>query len=150
MTSTKVEELEKHGRSSGVSPMRLSLLLVPLAFPAALFVSTAAFGAEDDASAGEKLFKRCSVCHTAEADKSKRGPSLNGVVGRTAASYPGYPYSDAMRKAAAEGLVWNEDELKSFLRKPQARVKGTWMVFAGLTKEKDLENMIAYLKQHSE
>ncbi|WP_425350160.1 c-type cytochrome [Brucella oryzae] len=55
-----------------------------------------------------------------------------------------------MRKAAAEGLVWNEGELKSFLKRPQAKVKGTWMVFAGLTKDKDLENMIAYLKQHSE
>ncbi len=55
-----------------------------------------------------------------------------------------------MRKAAAEGLVWNDEELKAFLRKPQAMVKGTWMAFAGLTREKDLENMIAYLKQHSE
>ena len=130
--------------------MRLSLLLVPLAFSTALIVSTAAFGDEGDVVAGEKLFKRCSVCHTADADESKRGPSLKGVVGRKAASYPGYPYSDAMRKAAAEGLVWNEDELKSFLKRPQAKVKGTWMVFAGLTKDKDLENMIAYLKQHSE
>ncbi|KAB2683504.1 MULTISPECIES: c-type cytochrome [Brucella/Ochrobactrum group] len=130
--------------------MRLSLLLVPLAFSTALIVSTAASGEGADAAAGKKLFKRCSVCHRADADESKRGPSLQGVVGRKAASYPGYPYSDAMRKAASEGLVWNEDELKSFLKKPQAMVKGTWMAFAGLTKEKDLENMIAYLKQHSE
>jgi len=74
----------------------------------------------------------------------------NVLLVSTAASYPGYPYSDAMRKAAAEGLVWNDEELKAFLRKPQAMVKGTWMAFAGLTREKDLENMIAYLKQHSE
>ena len=119
--------------------MRLSLLLVPLAFSTVLLVSTAASGEGVDAAAGEKLFKRCSVCHTADADESKRGPSLKG-----------YPYSDAMRKAAAEGLVWNDEELKAFLRKPQAMVKGTWMAFAGLTREKDLENMIAYLKQHSE
>lgn len=130
--------------------MRLSLLLVPLAFSTVLFVSTTAFGEGADVAAGEKLFKRCSVCHTADADESKRGPSLEGVVGRAAASYPGYPYSDAMREAAAKGLVWNENELKKFLKKPQAMVKGTWMAFAGLTKEKDLENMIAYLKQHSE
>ncbi|EXL05237.1 hypothetical protein Brsp06_02359 [Brucella sp. NBRC 13694] len=130
--------------------MRLSLLFVPLAFSNVLLVSTTASGEGADAAAGEKLFKRCSVCHTADADESKRGPSLKGVVGRKAASYPGYPYSDAMRKAAAEGLVWNDEELKAFLRKPQAMVKGTWMAFAGLTREKDLENMIAYLKQHSE
>ncbi|WP_425350161.1 hypothetical protein [Brucella oryzae] len=48
--------------------MRLSLLLVPLAFSTALIVSTAAFGDEGDVVAGEKLFKRCSVCHTADAD----------------------------------------------------------------------------------
>lgn len=128
--------------------MRLSLHIASLAVLATCFVPTATLSS--DVGAGEKLFKRCSVCHTADAHESKRGPSLKGVVGRKAASYPGYPYSDAMRKAADEGLVWNEDELKSFLKKPQATVKGTWMAFAGLTKEKDLENMIAYLKQHSE
>ncbi len=109
--------------------MRLSLLLVPLAFSTVLIVSTVASGEGADAAAGEKLFKRCSVCHTADADESKRGPSLKGVLGRKAASYPGYPYSDAMRKVATEGLVWNEKELKTFLKKPQAMVKGTgWLL----------------------
>lgn len=133
--------------------MQISYSLVPLALAGILSVASAAAADEADeadAAAGEKLFRRCSVCHTADADESRRGPSLKGVVGRKAASYPGYPYSDAMRKAAADGLVWNEEELKSFLKKPQAKVKGTWMAFAGLNRDKDLENMIAYLKQHSE
>lgn len=116
--------------------MRLSFLLVPLAFSTALIVSTVAFGKENDVVAGEKLFKRYSVCHTADADESKRGPSLKGVVGCKAASYPSHPHTDAIRNAAADCLVWNEDELKSFLKRPQARVKGIWMAFAGLINKK--------------
>ncbi|MBC2886406.1 cytochrome c family protein [Ochrobactrum sp. CM-21-5] len=130
--------------------MHSSSCVISLALAGILSVSSAAASSEADIAAGEKLFKRCSVCHRADADESKRGPSLQGVVGRKAASYPGYPYSDAMRKAATDGLVWNEDELKTFLKKPQAKVKGTWMVFAGLARERDLQNMIAYLKQHSD
>ena len=105
---------------------------------------------EGNAITGEKLFKRCSICHNDQADESRRGPSLTGVVGRKAATRPEYPYSDAMRAAGAAGLVWNENELKAFIKKPQAMVKGTWMVFAGMTKERDLNDLIAYLKQHSD
>lgn len=103
---------------------------------------------EGDIAAGEKLFKRCSVCHTADADESRRGPSLKGVFGRKAATAPDYPYSDPMRAAGAAGLVWDEPSLASFIKKPQTLVNGTWMAFPGFGKDQDIRDVIAYLKQH--
>ncbi len=115
-----------------------------------LYLTTIASAQEGDPAMGAKIFKRCVICHKTDADESRRGPLLEGVVGRPAATYPGYPYSDAMRAAAAEGLVWNEEEIASFLKKPQARIKGTWMVFPGISKPKELRDLIAYLKQHKD
>lgn len=124
-------------------------------FMRTLFLSTAVLmpfastghAQEGDAAAGEKLFKRCSVCHTAGADESRRGPSLKGVFGRKAATAPDYPYSEPMREAGAAGLVWDEETLASFIKKSQALVKGTWMAFPGFGKEQDIRDVIAYLRQ---
>ena len=54
-----------------------------------------------------------------------------------------------MKKAGAGGLVWNEETLAKYLVKPRAFVKGTKMVFAGIKKTKDMENLIAFLKEAS-
>ena len=42
-----------------------------------------------DAAAGEKVFMKCKVCHVADKDQNKVGPSLNGVIGRTAGTHAG-------------------------------------------------------------
>lgn len=75
---------------------------------------------------------------------------MKGVLGRHAATYPGYPYSAPMRAAGEQGLVWTEENLSTFLKKPQAMVRGTWMAFPGLQKSQDILDIIAYLKQHAE
>ena len=62
---------------------------------------------------------------------------------------PKYKFSKAMKKAGAGGLVWNEETLAKYLVKPRAFVKGTKMVFAGIKKTKDMENLIAFLKKAS-
>ncbi|MFB8344521.1 c-type cytochrome [Brucella cytisi] len=101
-----------------------------------------------DPVSGEKIFKRCSICHKLAADENRRGPLLEGIVGRPAASASDYPYSDAMRAAAAGGLVWTEEQLALFLKRPQGMIKGTWMAFPGLGKSKEIRDVIAYLRQH--
>jgi cytochrome c len=45
-----------------------------------------------------------------------------------------------------QGLVWDEATLAGFLAKPKKYLKGTKMSFAGLKKESDIANVIAYLK----
>ena len=57
-------------------------------------VSVATFVANpsqaQDTAAGEKVFTKCKVCHIADEDKNKIGPSLHGVIGRTAGTHPGF------------------------------------------------------------
>ena len=121
-------------------------------FLAAISVAFLATGQSQaqDAAAGEKVFARCKACHTAEDDTNKVGPSLKGVIGKTAGTHEGYKYSPAMVKAGEGGLVWNEQTLAEYLHSPKAMVKGTKMAFAGLKKDDEIANVIAYLKQFSQ
>jgi len=58
----------------------------------------------------------------------------------------GFKYSNALRDAAQDGLIWSEAELTAFLAKPKAYLKGTKMSFAGLRKAADQVAVIEYLK----
>ena len=103
--------------------------------------------ASGDVAAGEKVFKKWKACHVVDAEKHKTGPHLVNIMGRAAGSADGYKkYSKAMKSS---GIVWNEETLDGYLEKPKAYVKGTRMAFAGLRKEEDRANVIAYLKSYS-
>lgn len=116
--------------------------------------STAA-PAEDDASdpeliaAGEKVFAKCKACHMVGEDaKNRVGPVLNGVIGRTAGTYEGYKYSQAMVEAGESGIIWTTDELTQYLQNPKALIPGTKMNFAGLKKDEDIRALEAFLATH--
>ena len=97
-----------------------------------------------DIKAGEKVFKKCKACHYADREKHKTGPHLVDIMGRAAGSLEDYKkYSKAMK---ASGVVWDDTTLADYLRAPKKYVKGTKMAFAGLKKDADIENVIAYLK----
>jgi cytochrome c len=119
---------------------------------AAISVATLAGGQAQaqDAAAGEKVFTKCKACHVADEDKNKIGPSLHGVIGRTAGTHEGFKYSPAMVEAGKSGVVWDEPTLTKYLHDPKAMVKGTKMAFPGLKKDEDIANVIAYLKQESQ
>ncbi len=103
--------------------------------------------ADGDAAAGEKVFKKCKACHAiGEGAKNKVGPVLNGVVGSPAGQAEGYKYSKSMTEAAEGGLVWDEETLTVYLAKPKEVVPKTKMSFAGLRKDDDIVNVIAYLQ----
>ena len=120
-------------------------------FAALSFVTLAAGqAAAQDAAAGEKVFTKCKACHVADEDKNKIGPSLIGVIGKTAGTHPGFKYSKAMVEAGEGGLVWDDANLTAYLRAPKEVVKGTKMAFPGLKKDDDIANVIAYLKQFSQ
>lgn len=104
--------------------------------------------ASGDAAKGEKVFNKCKACHAVgEGAKNKVGPELNGLIGRPAASVADFKYSDAMTAKGAEGMVWDEETLKTYLADPRGVVKGTKMTFAGLKKEDEIADVIAYLDQ---
>ena len=102
--------------------------------------------ADDDAVAGEKVFKKCMACHTVADKTNKVGPHLVGVVGRKVATVEGFSYSDSMKEYAATGAVWDEHALDAYLENPKAIVPKTKMAFAGLKKEDEREDLIAFLK----
>jgi cytochrome c len=112
-----------------------------------VLVSTAAH-AEGDAAAGKKVFNKCTACHDAKTDKNKVGPSLLGVVGRTAGTLESFlsKYSDNMKEAGAAGLVWDDANLGAYLKDPKAVIPKGKMTFPGLKEDTDIANVIAYLK----
>ncbi|MBL4666642.1 MAG: cytochrome c family protein [Sneathiella sp.] len=118
--------------------------LLAISTVAAICLSSSMAAAAGDVKKGEKIFKKCKSCHTAnEGGKNKSGPNLFGIVGRTAASVEGYKYSKAMK---ASGLTWDAATLDSFLTKPKKFVKKTKMSFSGIKKEKQRADLIAYLE----
>jgi cytochrome c len=96
-----------------------------------------------DAAAGAAVFKtQCAICHSVVAGKNMVGPSLFGVVGRTAGQVPGFHYSPANKTS---GLTWNAATLDRYLTNPQAVVPKTTMPYAGLKDDTRRANLIAYL-----
>lgn len=107
--------------------------------------------ASADAGAGQKVAKKCGVCHTFDkGGKNKIGPNLFGIVGRKLASYEGFKYSSAMKSKADTVSGWSFDALNEFLIKPKLFIPKTKMAFAGVKKPKDRANLTAYLRSLSD
>ena len=117
-----------------------------LAFGVSVAASPTPAVAAGDAAAGEKVFRKCKACHFADQEKHKTGPHLVNVFGRKAASTDFKKYSKSMKDS---GVVWDEKTLDQYLEAPKKFIKKGTMAFAGLKKEKDRADVIAYLKQFS-
>jgi cytochrome c len=98
-----------------------------------------------DVEKGKRVFNKCKSCHTVDkGGKNGIGPNLWNVVNAGKAAHDGFKYS-----AALEGMSdtkWTYANLDAFLRKPRDYAKGTKMSFAGLSKDSDRANVIAYLR----
>lgn len=99
-----------------------------------------------DVKKGKKVFNKCKACHKVKEGKNGAGPSLYDVIGRDAAQIDGFKYSTAMTES---GLTWDVATLTEYLKAPKKLVPNTSMSFAGLKKDQDIENVIAYLDDAS-
>ena len=111
-------------------------------------IDMSALMAMGDLSTGEKVFKKCSACHSiAKGGKNNIGPALYNVVGRKVGAISDYKYSKAL---SGYGKEWSFEELNGYLIRPEKWIKGTKMAFAGLRKEKDRASVILYLNKNSD
>ena len=124
--------------------MRKSLIL------AAALAAAAAPAAQADPTqrikidAGRQFFDaNCHRCHSVDADKASYGPLLEGVVGRRAGTFPGYPYSKAL---AAAGFVWTRGALRAWMEANDELVPGTKMRHVGITDPTVQDFIVTYLE----
>src|ERR1700682_5608226 len=106
---------------------RLSCALALLTLPGIGVGSVAHAG---DAKKGQQAFVVCQTCHTVTRGGANGiGPNLFGIVGRKAASLPGFYYSPALKNSK---ITWTNDKLKAWTMAPYRLVPGTRMTFAGI------------------
>lgn len=97
-----------------------------------------------DAGKGERQFAKCKSCHTVEkGGKDGTGPHLYGVIGRGIGEVAGFNYSGALSGAEGE---WNYEVLDQWLASPKNTFPGTSMAFAGISKDDQRADLIAYLR----
>jgi cytochrome c len=73
--------------------------------------STASPGYAQDGAHGKSVFKACAACHATD-HTNRVGPGLEGIVGRTAGTAPGFRYSNAMKNSNGHALVADEPSTK--------------------------------------
>lgn len=92
---------------------------------------------------GAGAAKKCAACHSFEKGGPNRvGPNLFGVVNVNKGEHPGFNYSAAMK---GKGGTWTFDDLNKFIASPKGYVPGTAMSFAGIQKDGERADVIAYL-----
>jgi nitrite reductase (NO-forming) len=101
-----------------------------------------AAGPGGDPEQGRQVYRKCQACHSLEPGKNSVGPTLAGILGKKAATEPGYVFSSALQ---ASGLIWDAVTLDRYLLDPQKVVPGNKMPFPGLKTENERRDVIAYL-----
>ena len=98
---------------------------------------------------GEAAAKKCAACHTFEKNGPNRvGPNLWGIVGdHKGEGRNGFNFSAAMK---AKGGTWSIDDLNQFIANPKGFVPGTAMGFAGIQKDSERADVLAYLNSLSD
>ena len=102
-----------------------------------------------DLTRGERTFSgQCAACHTiTPGGANGTGPNLHNTIGADKARIAGFNYSGALSNA--EG-AWSYENMDAWLKSPAGYVRGTSMSFAGIRKDADRVNVIAYLAANTE
>lgn len=97
---------------------------------------------------GAAAAKKCAACHTfAKGEKNGVGPNLWGVVGDKIGEGRGFNWSQAIK---AKGGTWTIDALNQFIANPKGYILGTAMGFAGIQKDSERADVLAYLNSLSD
>jgi cytochrome c len=98
---------------------------------------------------GQASAKVCQTCHTFDKGGPNRvGPNLFGIVGdHKGEGRNGFNFSAAIK---AKGGQWSIDDLNQFIANPKGFIPGTAMGFAGIQKDSQRADVIAYLNSLSD
>ncbi len=104
--------------------------------------------ASADPAAGEAQFRACGSCHAVAPGAAARiGPNLWGIVGSAIGAVDGFNYSNVM---GGHGGTWTFENLSAFLQSPRDFMPGTAMSYAGMRRDTNRANLIAYLNSQSD
>lgn len=110
-----------------------------------LMLNMHAVHAAGSAAKGADVFaEECGDCHSRVVGKNKKGPSLAAVVGRKAATIPGFAYSEGMKSS---GITWDADSINRYITAPRKVVPTGKMKYDGLDDAAARADVIAYLSQ---
>lgn len=101
-----------------------------------------------DVAKGERSFKgKCASCHTIEEGGANgTGPALWDTMGAAKQSHAGFSYSGALGNTEGD---WSWERMDAWLENPSSYARGTSMAFAGLKRDDERANVLAYLAQYS-
>ncbi len=104
--------------------------------------------AEADRQNGRRQAQLCRACHSLEEGGANMiGPNLYSFFGDEAGIRQGFDYSESLREA---DFVWTPRALDAWLARPAIFLPGNRMTFAGVSREKDRADLIAYLLEATE
>jgi cytochrome c len=99
------------------------------------------------ADQGANLYdQECADCHSlAKAPKNKKGPSLVGIMGKSAAGVANFSYSEALIRA---NVIWTEENMDAYIKNPKALVAGGGkMKYDGLSNAAERAAIIEFLNR---
>ncbi len=92
--------------------------------------------------------KKCAACHSFEkGGPNKVGPNLFDIVEEPRGEGRGFNFSAAMKAKTGK---WTFEDLNTFIANPKGFVPGTAMGFAGISKDSERADVIAYLRTLSD